>query len=218
MKMKKEIKNLIIIGIVGIIAVGGIFAMLKTPTTPAVDPALLINEDSYELFKGKPINAKVTVVEFGDFECPACGVFHNIFNQISLVYPNQIDLIYRHYPLPQHKTALIAAEAAEAAGEQGKFWQMHDLLYENQITWSEKAEALDIFTGYATQLGLDVEKFKKDIQAEKYKEKIKRDQADGDKLILTGTPTIYINGQKYTGGLSFQGIKTAIEAQLNPKP
>lgn len=217
--MKKEIKNLIIIAIVGIVVIGGIFAMLKTPTnSQTVDQALLIHEDSYELLEGKPINAKVTVVEFGDFECPACGFSHGIFKQILLAYPDQVNLVFRHYPLPQHKTALIAAEAAEAAGEQGKFWQMYDLLYENQEKWSAKAEALDIFAEYAKQLNLDVEKFKKDIQDEKYKEKIKRDQADGDKLILTGTPTIYINGQKYTGGLSFQGIKNAIEAQLNPKP
>lgn len=211
--MKKEIKNLIIIATVGIIVIGGIFVMLKTPANPQIgDQALLVHDDNYELLKGKPVNAKVTVVEFGDFECPACGFFHGIFKQILLAYPDQVDLIFRHYPLPQHHTALLAAEAAEAAGEQGKFWQMHDLLYENQTTWSEKAEALDIFAGYATQLGLDVNKFKQEVQDEKFKDKIQRDQADGDKLQISATPTFYINGQKYNGHLNFQEIKDSIDS------
>jgi len=223
--MSQETKLLIACGLVTVaIIVGGVlFYSSKNPAAggqTTVDASLLIRDDSYKSASGSaavPGSASVsaTLVEFGDFECPACGVAHPIIKKIISDYSGKLVYVFRHYPLPQHKSAPIAAEAAEAAGEQGKFFEMQDKLYETQSDWSEKPNALDFFTGYAKDIGLNVEQFKKDVEANKFKEKINRDVADGDQVGIDATPTFFINGQKYSGSLTEDGFKTEIDKVLN---
>src|SRR3989344_7162591 len=155
--MTQEIKILLGIGIATLlIMAGGIFFLSKdqasVPEVKPVDMNLLIRENSHQTSSE---SAKVTLVEFGDYQCPACSIAHFAVKKIINDYPGRVNFVSRQYPLPQHSNAMIAAEVAEAAGDQGKFWKMHDKLYENQDKWSGSSNALDIFIGYAKDLGLD---------------------------------------------------------------
>ncbi len=175
----------------------------------------LLRTDTH-LIKAK--TSKVTIVEFGDFQCPACGIAHIAVKQIKNKYKNQVNFAFREFPLTAiHQNAYTAAMAAEAAGGQGKFWEMHDKLYENQSKWSDKKDPMEIFTVYAKELGLNIEKFKEEIKQKKYDENITNDQNDGAKLGINATPTFFINGKMYSGVLKFDDLTDKIEIELNKK-
>jgi protein-disulfide isomerase len=193
----------IMLGIAGLVLAGGIVLFItagpgnQAQPGDAVDPKSLVLESSH--MTGDK-SAKVTLVEFGDFQCPACSFFHPKIKEILEHYkgdPN-FNFVFRNFPLTQHKNALISAEAAEAAGSQGKYWEMHDKLYENQTEWSDVENPLDIFSGYAGGLGLNVDQFKNDVTSHKFKTIVDADQADGVKLGVSSTPTFYLNGEKLT--------------------
>ena len=145
-------------------------------------------------------NAPLNVVEFGDFQCPACAQAEPILKKILSQNREKIYFTFRHYPLTFHKNARIAAQAAEAASIQGKFWEMHDLIYQNQKEWSDSTGAEEIFERYAEDIGLDKSKFKDDI--DKTTAIINDDYALGNKVGVQSTPTFYINGKKYSGVVS----------------
>jgi len=142
-------------------------------------------------------NATVKIVEFADFQCPACGVAHPIVKNIIEKNQDKVYFVYRHYPLSSHRNAKLAAQASEAAGVQEKFWQMYDMIFENQKEWSDSSNAKEIFETYAQKLGLDVTKFKEDF--DKTKSVIEQDYADGNQVGVDSTPTFFINGQKNAG-------------------
>ena len=144
-------------------------------------------------------NAPVKIVEFADMQCPACRSAQPILKSVLEKHKDQIYFVFRHYPLSTHKNARPAAKAVEAAALQGKIWEMVDLIYTKQPEWSEKSDAKDLFTGYAQELGLDVEKFKADLDASY--DMIDSDFADGNKVGVSSTPTFFINGQKKPGAL-----------------
>ena len=216
--MSNETKILGGIGIVTLILVVGAAILIggdsKSATSDEAvkaDTKLLVKDNSQKL--GSP-SAKVTLVEFGDYQCPACGAAHPITKQLLDEYKGDVFFVYRHFPLPSHKNAVIAAQAAEAAGEQGKFWEMHDMLFENQETWSESNKAQDIFVSYAENLELDVAAFTNALNNKDAVEKINADQDDGIKLGVNSTPTFYINGEKQAGGMSYSTFKEKIDAAL----
>lgn len=217
MKLTQEIKALLAVAVVTLaIIVGAIFLLTKSSsTTPQssapLDEKILIREDSYKIATE---SAKVTIVEFGDYQCPACAAVHPNVKQLLQNYAGKVNYVVRNFPLPQHKNALISAEAAEAAGVQGKFWEMHDKLYETQEEWAEENEPLNKFIEYAKDLGLDTVKFEADIKANKYQDKIKRDYTDGNNLRLTFTPTFFINGQKLETVPSYEEFKAKIDPLL----
>lgn len=175
---------------------------------------LLLRKNTH-LIKGQ--NAKVTIVEFGDFQCPACGVAHTVTKKILSDYKGRINFAFRDFPLSVHKNGYLSALAAESAGGQGKFWEMHDILYENQEKWSDKNNALDIFADYSKQLGLNVNEFKKDVKDKKYDNIIKQDIDDANQLGIQATPTFYINGKEFPGALNYDDFKKAIEGELGKK-
>ena len=153
--------------------------------------------------------AAVTFVEYGDYECPACGDAYPMIKAIQEQMGDKMRFIFRNFPLNQaHPHAKGAALAAEAAGKQGKFWEMHDLLYENQ----EQLEAADL-AGYAEELGLDLEKFQSDFADQTLSQKIQSDFSSGARSGVNGTPSFYINGEKYEGpyeaGALLETIKNA---------
>lgn len=216
--MSNETKALFVTGIVtAIILVGAVFFLSKNdagnPTSdkPA-DAKVLVRKNSNKI---EATGAKVTVVEFGDFQCPSCGAAHPMVKQILEAYKGKINFVFRHFPFPQHKNAMIAAEAAEAAGAQGKFWEMHDLLFEHQADWSESDKPMEIFQGYAKKLSLDIEKLTKEVKDEAFKNKILADQADGDTLGVNATPTFFINGEKIVGASSYDVFKAKIDGYLS---
>lgn len=151
-------------------------------------------------------DAKTYLVEFSDFQCPACGAFKPYVDEIKTTYKDKLLFAYRHFPLQQHQFAKPSAYAAEAAGEQGKFWQMYDYLFTNQEDLSDKKIA-----DGAKLLGLDLKKFGEDIKSEKIKNKVDKDLSDGQKFGVNGTPTFFLNGQKLELS-SFSDLKKAVEA------
>jgi protein-disulfide isomerase len=158
--------------------------------------------------------APVTLEEFGDFECPSCGLFYPVLKTIEGAYGSRLRVIFREFPLTTpHPHALAAAHAAEAAGLQGRFWEMHDLLYENQEAWAKAFDVRPIFEGYASKLGLDVERFKQDQTSEAVDNRIFLDGLRAHSFGVQGTPTIYINGR----GIPYEEFRTveALRASID---
>lgn len=186
----------------------------QSSSSTTADPSVLIRSDSPS--EG-PSGAKVTIVEFADFQCPACAEVNPTINAIESAYKNQVRLVYRYFPLPQHTNAVPAAIAAEAANEQGKFWEMHDLLFKNQTDWENSSNPNEIFTSYARQLGLDETKFAAALKDSSVKAKIDEGVKDGNTLGVNATPTLYVNGQKYNGAVTQAALKQAIDADLAQK-
>ena len=141
--------------------------------------------------------APVTLEEFGDFQCPPCGALHPMLKQLESEFgPRRLRVIFRHFPLvPNHAHALNAARAAEAAGLQGRFWEMHDMIYENQDSWKDVVDARPIFEGYAKKIGLNVEMYKRDIGSQVVEHRIFLDGKRGHALGVKGTPTVFLNGR-----------------------
>jgi protein-disulfide isomerase len=147
-----------------------------------------------------PETAPVVLEEFGDFQCPPCGRMHPVVQQIEKDYGERLRFVFRHYPLQQiHKNAFAAARASEAAAMQGKFWEMHDLIFDNQAQWAESAEPRPVFNDYARRLGLNVEKFQSDMAGQAVAERVMADYQRGNSLGVSGTPTFYVNGRELPG-------------------
>ncbi len=163
-------------------------------------------------------DASVVLVEYSDFQCPACGAYFPVMKGLKEAYGDTLKIVYRNYPLASiHPNAQLAAQASEAAGIQGKFFVMHDLLFGNQQTWSAETDPTNTFIGYATSLGLDVEKFKTDLTSDETLSSVKDDIRSGDKSNVNSTPTFFLNGvqiEKNPQGLD--PFKTLIDAALNP--
>jgi protein-disulfide isomerase len=212
--MTQDVKVIVGIAIATLAILGGIIFFGGHSGTKPTGPAsekLLIRDNSNKISAD---GAKVTIVEFGDYQCPACGAVYPTLKQVLNDYKGKINFVFRNYPLPQHPNALIAAEAAEAAGDQGKYWEMHDKLYDNQNAWAEESKPIDIFVGYARDLSLDANKFKSDVESNKFADKITSDQQDGNDLGVNSTPTIYINGKTLDGVPDYNTIKSKID-ELN---
>lgn len=178
---------------------------------PVVDNKILARNDNNTITSS---TAKVSIVEFADFQCPACANTYPGVKQIIEEYKGKITYTYRHYPLPQHKNAILAAKAAEAAGKQGKFWEMENLLYTKQQEWGESSSSLDVFIEYAKVLGLNEEVFKADTEGNAFDARIQQDKRDAQYLGVNSTPTFFINNKKFTEVPSYANLKNAIEAAL----
>lgn len=147
--------------------------------------------------RGNP-SAPVTLEEFGDFECPVCGTYSVELKKIESEFGDRLRVIFREYPLypTPHKHALIAAQAAEAAGLQGRFWQMHDKLYENQKAWSEATDVMPLFIDYGKQIGLDTDRFGRELSGEMVTARITQDGIRAHARGVTGTPSFFVNGKE----------------------
>lgn len=169
---------------------------------------------------GNP-NAPVTLEEFGDFQCPPCAMLHPIVKNLESEFgPAKLRVIFREFPLvPAHAHALSAARAAEAAGLQGKFWEMHGMIYENQKSWHETFDVRPIFEGYATRIGLDVEQFKRDISNPIVERRIFLDGKRAHSLGVKGTPTVFLNGRELPfESLAPEKLRTLINSLLAAHP
>ncbi len=179
--------------IVGLLFAYYFYVTLKTPTS-SVPVDITINATDH--VRGAK-DGKVTLVEFGDLQCPACAAYEPIIRQVLVDNKNTVKFVYKHFPLTQiHRNALSAAKATEAAGLQGKFWEMHDLIYDKQGEWSGAVNARDFFLTYATTLGLDTKKFLTDMESKSLEDKILAEYKEGVSLGVQGTPTFFLNGKK----------------------
>jgi len=163
-------------------------------------------------------NAPVVLEEFGDFECLPCSVVWPVLDKLEHEFPQQLVVVFREHPLRMHRYALDAARGAEAAGLQGKFWEMYDTLYRNRASWVPADYIRPYLNDYATALGLDLERFKADLDGEKVSQRIAADQQRGESLGVDRTPIIYVNGVKIpVTEINENGLRAAIEKALAAK-
>ncbi len=231
--MKRILPFIIILGVLGV-AVGSAYYFKRSstavhpitntangasplaPNSPAANPGVGVPgaEPAHKL---GPDSAPVHLEEFGDFECPPCGLLHPILVQMHKEFGDKLQITFREFPLvPAHQHAIAAASAAEAAGLQGKFWEMHDVIYENQKTWHEAFDVRPIFEGFAKQIGLDVERFKRDINGEPVAQRIFQDGKRGHSLGVKGTPTVFMNGREVPfESLPAEKLRVVIQNELN---
>ena len=163
-------------------------------------------------------NAPVTIEEFADFQCPPCGALSGVLHKLEQAYQGKVRMIFRHYPLQNHVHARPAALAAEAAGLQGKFWQMHDLLYQHRNVWSAAPNLRPFVDEYARTIGLDLVRFGSDLESEQTKARVAADRERADSLGVDRTPSVFIN-QRPIPFSSFDeaGLRKEIDAILNGK-
>lgn len=178
-----------------------------------------VAQDYFEVNESDWINgnpeAPLTLIEYGDFQCPACAAYALSTKKLAEELSEDIRFIYRHFPLVSiHKNAIPSAKAAEAAGEQGKFWEMHDILYEKQSEWEEERNPKNKFVSYALEIGLDEEKFKQDLEDKSLEEKINNDLFSGNRLKVDSTPTFFLNGERIRPPGDYEGFRSIIEEQL----
>jgi protein-disulfide isomerase len=178
-----------------------------TQVEPGADPAPALGN----------ANAPVTLEEFGDFECPPCGMVHPILKNLEAEFgPTRLRIVFREFPLvPAHVHALAAARSAEAAALQGKFWEMHDMIYEHQKDWHEAFDVRPIFEGYAKTIGLDIGQFQRDSTSEIVERRIFLDGKRGHSLGVQGTPTVFMNGREVPfQSLAPDKLRELINAEL----
>ena len=212
-------KNKIILwAIITVVVIGSIFGIVKlaSKSQPAGSDTLAVTisaiNDNENVKGGK--EALATLIEYSDFQCPACGSYYPILKKVSEDLGAKVRFAYRHFPLPQHKNAKLAATVAEAAGKQGKFWEMHDLIFQNQSDWSEEKNAAILFAKYAQDIGLDLARFQTDIASDDIKAKIENDYKSGVKAGVNSTPSFFLNGKKINNPRNYDEFKNAIEQAL----
>lgn len=228
--MLKDKFVLSIIGITIAVIVGAVlyFSKFDSSTTANPNSSIPVSEEKQKLLevvaddyiKGNK-DATVTLVEYLDFECEACGAYYPLVKQLADEFKTEVRFVNRYFPLPGHKNGLPAALAAEAAGRQGKYWEMHNLLFDEQKNWGEKQQ-LDpaIFEEYAKKIGLNLDQYKKDVKSKEVSERVNRDKTSGTQLGVNGTPTFFLNGEKIPNPKSPEDFKTFIQAAIlkAPKP
>jgi protein-disulfide isomerase len=157
-------------------------------------------------------NAPVKIEEFGDFQCPSCAALSPALSQAEQKYHGKVCVIFRHFPLANHKNAEAAARAAEAAGFQRRFWEMHDFLYGSQLVWTRAVDPRELFYQFAKAIGVDLERFKLDMESEQGKLRIRADQERASSLGVTRTPAIFIDGERLPdSALNQRDLLQAIE-------
>lgn len=174
------------------------------------------SHDSLGMVSGSD-KARVTVREFADFQCPACGGFEPVIQQMRKDYVDtgKVRFVFFDFPIEDlHKNAVMASQFARCAGDQNKYWPMHDSLYANQAQWADMKDPLDTFLGYSGKLGLDGNRMLGCIRAGTTHQDVMRSEAYGDALGLHGTPTFAVNDQAYVGGVGYPDLKALIDAQL----
>ncbi|HJX46032.1 MAG TPA: thioredoxin domain-containing protein [Patescibacteria group bacterium] len=213
-KLKKYLIGLLVIA--GLVFIGyKAWIWIKTPgagnTEGNQNDSFSVRDSDW--VKGNK-DAKLTLIEYGDFECPACTIYSELVNRVIGDYPNDLRVVFRHFPLPTHKNSIPGAKAAEAAGVQGKFWKMHDLLYLKQSDWTDEGNPKDKFVEYAKSLGLDEERFKTDFDSKEIKDRINSDASEALRLRINSTPTFFLNGKILPQINGYEDFKKIIENAL----
>jgi protein-disulfide isomerase len=212
----------IIVGVVALLTVGG-GAMLYRAKRPAplTSPKnqTLPRKDGGEKIHVRGVrDAPVTLEEFGDFQCPPCGTISGLIDELERDYRPRLRIVFRNFPLANHAHAAEAAYAAEAAGLQGRFWEMHDVLYREQSVWSKAADVGTVFNNYAGMIGVNIDRFKTDMQDPKVRAKVALDQREGVDRGVKSTPTIFVNNVGLAPtALNKTGLRDAIDSALKEK-
>jgi protein-disulfide isomerase len=218
--MKRYLPFVIVVGVALVTLGSGVtLYRAKRPQLKNIPESQRVSarSDTSAHVRGNP-GAPVTLEEFADFQCPPCGQFAPFAEELLREYDSRLRIVFRNFPLPAHEHAHEAAIAAEAAGFQGKFWEMHDTLYREQSAWSKAPNARELFESYAGILGLDMDQFKKDMDSDKARERVDSDHGLGNSLGVKVTPTLFINNRPVEQQeKNPEGLRAAINAALNEK-
>lgn len=211
MNIKRIIFWIVFLLVLAAIIWGLSVAMNKQPTTPTLgEPSQVTSADHVR----GPDNALVTIIEYSDFQCPACAAYYPLVEKLVEEASTTVRFVYRHFPLypVPHKNAYIASQASEAASLQGKFWDMYRLLFTNQTAWENSDKASAMFEEYAARIGLDMEKYKSDFDSSEVKARVQRDRAEGEALGVSGTPTFFVNGKAIVNPQGYEAFKAIIQS------
>lgn len=185
---------------------------INTPQEEQVPVSVTLGENEWS--KGNYL-AEVTLIEYSDFQCPACKTYYPLIRRLSEELGDELRIVYRHLPLVSiHKNAIESAKAAEAAGRQEKFWEMHDKLFEKQDDWSDDSNPEDKFESYAVELELDLEKFKSDYESSEVENDVNSDLTAANSLRLNSTPSFILNGRKIENPRGYEDFKKIIEDEI----
>lgn len=216
--MKTETKVLAGIFIATFLILGLAVFVLSKSTTPdnSINPDQTFQIDYSKGHKIGSDSARLKLVEYADYQCPYCKMADPFVKQVLQNHPTDVEFFFKNFPLPLHKNAVAAANAAEEAGAEGKYWQMHDKLYETQDSWSGYNDPTGFFASLGQGLGLDENKIKQAISSNLYKDIINQDLAEGNKLQITGTPSFFLNGRKLNLQ-NYTDLETEVNKSLNSK-
>jgi protein-disulfide isomerase len=213
-------KSIFIWSGVGLLIVGGLFLVFtfaspqgQTPYGEESGNSLSVPVSEADHVKGNR-ESDVALVEYGDFQCPACRSYFPIVARLEQDFGGRVAFVYRHFPLTIHANAEAAARAAEAAAMQGKFWEMHDILFEKQDDWAKKGNAEDIFVEYAVSLGLNPDQFRQDFKSNEAGDRVQGDSAGGFTSGVNSTPSFFLNGIKVRNPQSYEEFQQVIAAAL----
>jgi protein-disulfide isomerase len=209
-------RRFVLILVAVVVVFGGIMVLSRKKDKASTNSSNTSSTASNHTFgEGKK---GVVLIEYGDYQCPACGQFYPIVKQVAEKYKSDITFQFRNFPLVQsHPNAMQAARTAEAASLQGKFWEMHDLLYEQQQNWQTSTSVSQIFADYAAQLGLNVEKFKQDVTSTPVADVIDADIKAAQAAGGTGTPTFVLDGKKIDNPRSLEDFNKKIDDAIAAK-
>lgn len=196
MNITRIFKWIAFVAVVGLI-VWGLIAASNKANKEAASLAKADQITTADWTRGNS-SSTVTLIEYSDFQCPACAAFYPLVEEVNAKLGDKINFAYRHFPLTQHKNAVPAAKATEAAGRQGKFWEMYSEIFTNQDKWAGASDAKVVFDEYATKIGLDTEKYNADYNLLEVAEKIEESIKGGIKAGVNATPSFFLNGKKIT--------------------
>ena len=210
---KRKIKRAVLWSLIILFIGGTVFAVIKlAANAPKTNNLILASAVSASDRTQGNKDSKIILVEYADFQCPACGIYYPLVKDINKEFGDKILFVYRNFPLSQiHQNADLAAHAAEAAGKQNKFWEMHDMIFDNQNVWSENRGARDIFIKYAENLKLDVEKFKGDIDSKEVASKVSNDYQSGIASGVNSTPTFFLQGKRLQNPSKYDEFRKIID-------
>ncbi|TXK18895.1 thioredoxin domain-containing protein [Homoserinibacter sp. GY 40078] len=198
-RTSRSTRAVVIVTAVLLVAIAAVIIALVATRTPASSPASAPVDDT-SLIGDAPLflaeGESLVLVEFGDYQCPSCQALAPAVASLETEFPDQVTVVYRHFPLPQHAHAIDAALAAEAAAAQGRFVEMHEALYASQAEWSELDDAAPAFRAIAEQLGLDLDRYDADVADPDTRARVEADAAAGDAAGVSSTPTFFLEGEK----------------------
>lgn len=224
-KLKKERRVKLIkkiglwIGTIAVVAVSiwGLIALVNNDSLPqkAINLPPISKND---IVWGIPEDAKVTLVEYADFQCPACRNYFPLIRQLEKDFGDKLLVVYRFFPLTQiHQNAMLSTQAAYAASKQNKFWEIHDVLYENQTLWANSSNAKDLFIEYAKKINLNVSQFINDLNSDATKKFVNNEENSAISIGVNATPTFFVNGNMIQNPQGTKAFKQIIQDALNKK-
>ncbi len=214
-RRQEKTKNIITWSIVGVV-IAGIMTLIVISAQGggSVNANVAAVDATVDHVQGSS-DAKAVLIEYSDYQCPACGAYYPLVKQMQEKYGDKLALVYRNYPLTSlHQYAQLGAQAAEAAGLQDKYWEMHDKLFDNQDDWVKAGDVKQKLIDYAKELKLDEKKFKGDLDSSTVKTRVQRDIDSGNAVSVNSTPTFYLNGKKITNPVGADAFSKVIDGVL----